>query len=149
MAEITYIDIEEAIKTLLLTDDRTKSIAGIPLNVAIEESINQNTDACPWVGIYLDRWETPAEQELIGGNTPFRTYLTFELWLYEFALENKLAAQKRDYLLQKIKEVLKDNRKLSDTVLISRFKGGEFDNAKTKEGFFKGVTIKLECELRE
>ena len=101
------------------------------------------------MGIYLDTWETPAEEELIGGSRPHRTFLVFEIWCYEFGLENKSTAQKRDTLLEEVKDGLKGNRNLNGKVLVTRFKGGDFDNAQKEEGFFKGVSIKLECEVKE
>lgn len=149
MAEIDYTSIEQAIKDLLLADERTNVIGNKSLNVVIEDTFQPIADKCPWVGIYLDSWASPAEREFIGGGAPIMTALTLELWLYEFSLENITGAAKRDMLLRKIKEVLKANRRLNSAVLITRFLGGEFDNAKTKEGFLKGVSIKLECEVRE
>jgi len=46
---------------------------------------------------------------------------------------------------------MKENRTLSDTVLITRFLGGDYDNQKNTSGlgFFKGVSIRLQCEVRE
>lgn len=149
MSEIDYTSITQAVKDLLLADPRTAIFNGRPLTVALEDSFQPVGDRCPWVGIYLDSWQSPAEQEFIGGSSPVRTLLNIELWLYEFSLENATGARKRDTLLQKVKEVLKENRQLSNTVLVTRFMGGEFDNAKTKEGFLKGVSIMLECEVRE
>lgn len=149
MAEINYTSIEQTIKDLLLVDERTKLFNGVSLTVAVEENFQPIADKCPWVGIYLDSWVSLADEEFIGGSRPLLTELTIELWLYEFSLENASGAKKRDTLLQKVKEVLKENRTLSDSVLITRFLGGEFDGAKTKEGFLKGVSIKLECEIRE
>lgn len=149
MTEIDYTGIMQNIKDLFLADERTKIVGGKPLVVQIEEAFQPIPDRCPWVGIYLDSWETRAENELIGGSAPRLTTLNIEMWLYEFSLENATGARKRDTLLQKVKEVLKDNRTLSGAVLITRFMGGEFDGAKVKEGFLKGVSLKLECEIRE
>ena len=149
MSEIDYFGIEEAVADILLTDSRTRRIGDSLLKVEIEEPFNLIPDKCPWVGIYLDSWDSPAEEERIGGNSPFLTYLILELWLYEFAMESRTASQLRDRLLRKVKETLKDNRKLNNKVLIWRFAGGEFDSPATSEGFFRGVSLKLECEVRE
>lgn len=149
MSAIDYTAIEQALKDLLLADERTREINGRRLTVAIEEMFQPLPDKCPWAGVYLDTWESSAEQELIGGAQPLRTTVVLELWLYEFSLDNTVGAQKRDLLLQNVKEVLKANRSLGGAVLVTRFLGGEFDNAKVKEGFLKGVSLKLECEVRE
>lgn len=146
MTEINYYTIESTLKDILSADSR---ITALDATVTVEDSFNLISDLCPWIGIYLDSWESPADEEKIGGASPVLTYLTLELWLYDFAIENNTAAQKRDTLIQKVKEVLKENRTINSTVLITRFAGGEFDNAITTDGFFKGVSIKLECEVRE
>ena len=146
MAIIDYLGIEQAIKTLLNNDSRTQDLL-----VEIEPPEAIRTDSCPYVGIYLDSYETPTDDELIGGTKPFRTFLTIELWIYDFSLENLDCASNRDVLLVKVKEVMKENRTLSDTVLITRFLGGDYDNQKNTSGlgFFKGVSIRLQCEVRE
>lgn len=149
MSTIDYTAIEQAVKDLLLTDERTREINGRALSVAIEEMFQPVPDKCPWVGVYLDTWESRAEHEYIGGSAPLRTTVVLEIWLYEFSMENTVGAHKRDLLLQNVKEVLKANRTLGGAVLVTRFMGGEFDNAKVKEGFLKGVSLKLECEVRE
>lgn len=149
MAEINYFQIEEAIGDILLKDPRTKIIGNDKLKVEVEENFQLIPDKTPWVGIYLDDWDSPAEEEIIGGTKPIRTNLGITLWLYSYALKNRTGAQLRDRLLQKVKEVLKKNRTLNNNVLTFRFAGGDFDNASVDEGFFKGVSLKLECEVRE
>lgn len=149
---VNYTAIQDAIRNILLTNDTSRIIDGDALSVGIESVLNPATIMCPWAGIYLDSWDTPAEQERIGGATPFLTQVTFELWLYAFALETDVARIKRDALLSAVKDVLKltANRTLGGTVLITRFKGGSFSNAKgNQEGFYSGVSLKLECEVRE
>lgn len=159
MAEIDYFAIEEAVSAILLADVLTAEVNDEQLTVVIEENFNPKPDTCPWVGIYLDNWSTPAEQELIapGSGSAHVTFLTFELWLYEYALDNKDSSTKRDTLLAKVKEVLKKvtNRDLNNTVLHTTFGGGRFENQKTetkgqKRGaFYKGVSLKLIAEVRE
>lgn len=159
MAEIEYFAIEEAIHDILLADILTAEVNGEQLTVTIEENFNPKPDTCPWVGIYLDSWSTPAENELIAPGSGFahRTFLTFELWLYEYALDNKDSSTKRDNLLAKVKEVFKKttNRTLNDTVLQTTFAGGRFENQKVDSGnkkrgaFYKGVSLKLIAEVRE
>lgn len=145
MARIDYLQIEKDIKALLGVDPELKDAT-----IEVEESANLNPDKCPWVGIYLSEWETPADEEQIGGATPFITYLTFEIWCYEFSLTNEDAIRLRNTLLYNVKEVLKANRKPNSSVLVSRFGGGEFDNPKAQsDGFFHGGSIRLICEVRE
>lgn len=149
MAQIDYTAIELALQDLLLNDLRTKEIDGRITTVVVEEIFQPIPDRCPWIGIYLNGWQSPAESELIGGSAPRLTLVEIELWMYDYSLENATGARKRDLLLQQVKEVLKDNRTINGLVLVTRFTGGEFDGAKTKEGFLKGVSLKLECEIRE
>ena len=146
MAIIDYLGIETAIKNILEADSRTSSYT-----VEIEPPDEIRTDACPYIAIYLDSYDTPLNDELIGGTKPFRTFLNIEVWCYDFSLENLAGASARDTLLGNVKEVLKENRTLSDTVLVTSFTGGDFDNQKNTSGlgFFKGVSVKIQCEVRE
>ena len=146
MAIIDYLGIETAIKNILEADSRTSSYT-----VEIEPPDEIRTDACPYIAIYLDSYDTPLNDELIGGTKPFRTFLNIEVWCYDFSLENLAGASARDTLLGNVKEVLKENRTLSDTVLVTAFTGGDFDNQKNTSGlgFFKGVSVKIQCEVRE
>tara|TARA_E500000178_G_C16638055_1_gene580690 strand:+ start:136 stop:576 length:441 start_codon:yes stop_codon:yes gene_type:complete len=146
MAIIDYLGIENAVKDLIENNADTSGYT-----VLVEPIDAVKTDACPYVAIYLDSWDSPADEELIGGTKPVRTFLTLEIWCYDFSLENLAGAEARDDMLGKVKEVLKLNRTISDTVLITRFLGGNFDNQKLTDGigFFKGVSVKLQCEVRE
>lgn len=143
--QINYIDIQDEIADILRKDYRT-----CDLKIFVEDSFRLIPDTCPVLFIYLDSWSSKAEDERIGGATPITTFLNIELFIYEFALENRTAAVLRDDCFKHVKEVLKDNRRLNNKVLISRFKGGNFENAKaTGGGFFKGVSLTLEIEVRE
>ena len=146
MAIIDYLGIETAIKNILEADSRTSSYT-----VEIEPPDEIRTDACPYIAIYLDSYDTPLNDELIGGTKPLRTFLNIEVWCYDFSLENLAGASARDTLLGNVKEVLKENRTISDTVLVTAFTGGDFDNQKNTSGlgFFKGVSVKIQCEVRE
>ena len=146
MASIDYLAIENSIKTLLNAGAATSGY-----NVFVEPPEAVRTDACPLVQIYLNSWDSPAEDEMIGGANPITTFLTIELWIYDFSMENLAGATARDIMLDNVKGILKANRTLADKVLITRFAGGEFDNMKNNKGmgFFKGVSLRLECEVRE
>jgi hypothetical protein len=146
MASIDYLAIENSIKTLLNAGSATSGY-----NVFVEPPDAVRTDACPLVQIYLNSWDSPAEDELIGGTNPITTFLTIELWIYDFSFENLAGATARDIMLDNVKAVLKANRTLAGNVLITRFTGGEFDNQRNTNGmgFFKGVSLRLECEVRE
>ena len=54
-------------------------------------------------------------------------------------------------MLGKVKEVLKEKKTLNDKVLYFKFGSGEFDNQKNTAGlgFFKGVSLTLDCEVKE
>jgi len=146
MATLDYLSIENAIKTLLEADGDTSAYT-----VEVEPSDAVRTDACPYVSIYLNSWDSPAEDEMIGGTNPITTYLIIEIWCYAFSLENLDGATLRDTMLSNVKDVLKENRTLSDNVVVTRFDGGDFENQKATGGlgFFKGVSLKLNCEVRE
>lgn len=149
MSEINYLDIEDEIKAILQADESSSIINGVNVTFEVEENFNLIADNTPYVGIYLESWETPADEEYIGGANQHTTKIIIKIWCYEFSLEARKAAKKRDLLFQKIKEILKGDRQLNNKVQVTRFKGGEFDNAQNDEGFFKGVSINLECEVRE
>jgi hypothetical protein len=146
MATLDYLAIENAIKDLIEADSDTSGY-----NVFVEPADAIRTDMCPYVAIYLDSWESPADDELIGGTNPIRTFLNIEIWCYDFSMENLAGATARDIMLANVKDVLKENRTLSDKVVVTRFEGGDFQNQKNDSGlgFFKGVSVKLNCEVRE
>tara|TARA_R100000773_G_scaffold44610_1_gene46529 strand:- start:4380 stop:4820 length:441 start_codon:yes stop_codon:yes gene_type:complete len=146
MAIIDYIGIETAIKTLLNADSRT---SGFTVDLEPEEPINEVK--CPYVAIYLDNYETLLDTETIGGNAPYLTRLNIQVWCYQFSLENLDGATLRDDMLGKVKEVFKENKTLNDTVLYFQFGPGEFDTQKNTAGlgFFKGVSLRLQCEVKE
>lgn len=154
MSEIPYYDIELAIAQLLADDISLKDFNGKKVSVRVEKKIPPASTAMPWVGIYLDGWETDADNEFIAAGTKFKTFLLLELWLFTYALEQDVGAKTRDRLLQKVKEILKkpENRKIGNLVLMTSFEGGTFMNPKTeqgKKGFISGVSIKLRVEVRE
>ncbi|MAH50645.1 hypothetical protein CMI37_32800 [Candidatus Pacearchaeota archaeon] len=146
MATLDYLAIENAIKDLLDADGDTSAYT-----IEVEPSEPVRTDACPYVAIWLNSWDSPADDELIGGANPIRTFLIIEIWCYAFSLENLDGATLRDTMLSNVKDVLKANRTLSDKVVVTRFDGGDFQNQKNTGGlgFFKGVSIRINCEVRE
>ena len=146
MAKIDYLAIENKIKELIEANSDTSSYT-----VLVEPADELRTEYCPYVAIYLDSYESPSADELIGGTKPVRTFLNISVWCYDFSLDNLEGASARDTMLANVKEVLKSNRDLGEEVLVTRFTGGSFDNQKNIEGlgFFKGVSIGLQCEVRE
>ena len=54
-------------------------------------------------------------------------------------------------MLGKVKEVLKENKTLDNNVLYFKFTSGVFDNQKNTSGlgFFKGVSLNIDCEVKE
>lgn len=154
MSEIPYYDIEMALANILKDDIRLKDFDGKKVTVHVEQKIPPAMPAMPWVGIYLDGWETPEDGEFIAAGSKFTSFLILELWLFTYSLEQAQGAKTRDRLLQKVKEVLKepDNRKIGNLALMTTFEGGTFMNPKTEgnaKGFTSGVSIKLRVEVRE
>lgn len=162
MSEINYFKIEEDLAAILKNDSRLKSkdeggeLGNDGLIVEVEETFVGWPDKTPWCGIYLDSWDPPKERVAAGKKA--LTFLNLEIWLWEFAFESRQGAILRDRLMQKVMEVLKDNRKIDSNVQIMTFQGGDFDNAKQKKastgasqtgdiGFFKGVSIKIRAEV--
>ena len=119
MAIIDYLGIENAIKDLLDNDSRTNSFGG--------------------------------KTTTVDGSTPYLTSLRIQIWCYDFSLENLSGATNRDTMLGAVKEVLKENKTLSNNVLYFKFGPGEFDNQKNTAGlgFFKGVSLTIDCEVKE
>ena len=156
---INYYAIEKKLGEIFKNDARTAFISydggsEKELTVLVEDNASAITDLCPLVGIYLDDWDSPAEEEFIGGQ--MRTYLDLELIIYEMGLENDVSCERRDRLFQLVKTVINANRTIDNMVKDVQFKGGRFENAKQQNrfgdfesGFFKGATIKIRCELRE
>lgn len=154
MSEIPYFDIEMALANILKNDVSLQSFDNKKVTVHVEKKIPPPAGAMPWIGIYLDGWETPEEGEFIAAGSKFTSFLVLELWLFTYSLVQDQSAKTRDRLLQKVKEILKkpDNRKISGLALMTTFDGGTFMNPKTegaKKGFTSGVSIKLRVEVRE
>lgn len=150
MAEINYSNILEQLAQILLTDSRTHMIGNSELQVSIEGDFEATSDTCPYVGLSLESWSMPQEDELVGGSNPFRTILGIKLSLSAFSLETKNSAGLRDFLFRKVKEVLKDNRTINGTVLISWFGSGDFTSSGDEDsGFFRGIDFEFMCEIRE
>ena len=150
MAIIDYLGIENAIKALLAGDSRTNAFGGKDTTIEVESEFILNEAKCPYIAIFLNEHETIADTETIGGSTPYLTRLSITVWCYDFSLENLEGATNRDVMLGKVKEVLKENKTLSNTVLYFQFVGGEFDNQKNTSGlgFFKGGSLNIDCEVK-
>jgi len=151
MAIIDYIGIENGIKTILENDARTTTINGRTTTIVVEDSDFVSEPRCPYIGIFLDSYETLEDTETIGGAKPYLTLLAIEIWIYEFSMENLDGATLRDTALGKVKEVLKDNKTLGGNVLYYKFTSGKFDNMRNENGlgFFKGVSLNIDCEVKE
>jgi|TARA_B100001939_G_scaffold307713_1_gene287929 hypothetical protein len=151
MAIIDYLGIENAIKNILDNDSRTNSFGGKTTTIEVEGEFMLNEVKCPYIAIFLDSYETLADTETIGGATPYLTSLSIQIWCYDFSLENLSGATNRDTMLGKVKEVLKENKTLDNNVLYFKFTSGVFDNQKNTSGlgFFKGVSLNIDCEVKE
>lgn len=99
----------------------------------------------------LDSYTTLEDTETIGGSRPYLTQLNVEIWMYGFSFENNNGSVIRDGILGNVKEVLKENKTLEDTILYFQFGSGQFDNQKNTSGlgFFKGVSLTLQCQIKE
>ena len=146
MAKIDYMAVQNKIKTLLDADSRTADYF-----VFVEDEFMLKPDQCPYVGIFLDSYDTLEDTETIGGSRPYLTRLNIEIWMYGFSFENNNGSVIRDGILGNVKEVLKENKTLDDTILYFQFGSGTFDNQKNTSGlgFFKGVSLTLQCQIKE
>ena len=138
--------VQNKIKTLLDADSRTEDYF-----VFVEDEFMLKPDQCPYVGIFLDSYDTLEDTETIGGSRPYLTRLNIEIWMYGFSFENNNGSVIRDGILGNVKEVLKENKTLDDTILYFQFGSGTFDNQKNTSGlgFFKGVSLTLQCRIKE
>lgn len=150
MTEIAYFGIEDTLKQIFLADVRTARFGDQDTIIEIDVPFNLNAAKMPWIGIYLSSAETPPEDILIGGVNKYRTFITVDIWVYEYALEHREAARRRDIAYRKVKEVLKENNNLNNKVLVTRFVEPHIlTNALTDKASFRGALIPLQCELRE
>ena len=164
MSEINYWLITNRIGQLIKDNLPTIGDSQIPVNVYIEQPLNLITSRGHQVYIYQKGWDSPADEELLGSGRHFRTFLDYELWLFVHALDSDVGMPLRDRFMQKVKEIFKTpvNRQFmgegDGSVLVTRFKGGEFfapdgGNSKTEKnpigGFWYGVNMKLQAEVRE
>ena len=119
MAKIDYMAVQNKIKALLDADSRTEDYF-----VFVEDEFMLNPDQCPYVGIFLDSYTTLEDTETIGGSRPYLTQLNVEIWMYGFSFENNNGSVIRDGILGNVKEVLKENKTLEDTILYFQFGSG-------------------------
>lgn len=150
MAEIGYFAIEDAIKQIFLADERTVRFGDEKTTVEIDVPFNLSAAKIPWIAIYLRDVESPPDTELIGGVNKIRTFITIDIWVYEYAMDHREAARRRDVAYRKVKEVLKANRNLNNKVLITRFVEPHImTNGLTDKSSFRGALIPLQCEVLE
>lgn len=130
MARVDYYAIELAIQTILQS---APSLSGVV--VTVEEELLFGAEITPWVGIYLDRRDAPANLQSLSAGQRTRFLLRFSVWCWEFSLESVAKAiQLRDDLLGKVEIVLMDNRTLNGTVNKSWLEGGEMPSARLPGG---------------
>ena len=130
MARVDYYAIELAIQTLL---QGATSLSGVM--VTVEEELLFGAETTPWVGIYLDRRDAPADLQGLSAGQRTRFLLRFSIWAWEYSLESVAKAiQLRDDLLGKVEIVLMGNRTLDGTVNKCWLEGGEMPSARLPGG---------------
>ena len=141
MARVDYYALEQEIQAILQAD---AALAGV--RIVVEDEILFGAETTPWVGIYLDRRDAPADIQRIGGTrTDYR--LRFSIWCWEYSLDSvSTAARLRDDLVGKVEVALMGNRTLNDLVATSWLEGGEFMSARTQGSWLMGAEIVLVAE---
>lgn len=156
MTQVNLYDVMTTIQDLFEADPITQSIGpndNDTVKVEVETTWSNRVGDAPVIKIYADSWESPPDQEKIGGYTSNRTktFANIVIMCVTFDYDNEVGSSDRDLLFRKAKEVLKKNRKLSGKVEMSRLIGGEFQNARSAagNGFWHIATINLQVEYSE
>jgi hypothetical protein len=130
MARVDYYAIEQAIRDQL---------AGHPLlagvTVTIEEELLFGAEQTPWVCVYLDRRDAPADRQRLAAGRQTQFLLRFSIWCWQYSLEGvSRAIQLRDDLVGAVEIALMSDRTLGGTVATSWLEGGELPSARLPDG---------------
>lgn len=145
MARVDYYAIETAVQAILQAD---ATLAGT--TVVVEGELVFGSEQTPWVGIYLDRRDAPADRQRIAAGTRTVFLIRLALWCWEYSVEGEAKAiQLRDDLVGKVEVALMANRTLSGTVTTSWLEGGELPSGRLPEtGWVSGGEIVLIAEAK-
>ena len=142
MAAIPYWSIREEIAEILRAN-----LTGI--TIEIEKELEFGIDQSPWVGIYLERREAPADQQPIAAGRVTRMFLEIHIWVFVHAFDLDLGIKGRDELIGKIELILMANRLLNETVDSCWLDGGELISGQREEekDFLASGQIVLRMEV--
>jgi len=146
VARVDYYAIEKALQTLLQAD---ATLTGT--TVTVEAELMFGAEAAPWVGIYLDRRDAPADMQGIGAGISTRMLCRFSIWCWAFTLESiEEAIHKRDDILGKVEVALMKNRTITNNVSTSWLEGGEMPSGRIpgNTGFMSGGEVVLVADVK-
>lgn len=126
MARIDYWAIEQALK-----DTLEANLNGV--SVRVEEEMIFGAEATPWVGVYLERRESPDALQTLCAGQRVRYRMTFSVWCWAYALEMAVAMRERDDLLGKLELILMANREWHEQIEMSWIGGGELPSARLEQ----------------
>jgi hypothetical protein len=142
---VNYYAIERAVQEILTKDDELANV-----RVTIEEELLFGAEATPWVGIYLDSREAPANRQRISAGRSTLYLVRLALWCWQYSLESVAKAiELRDDLVGKVEVVLMRHRTLKETVHMSWLEGGELPSARVPErtAWMSGGEIRLVAQV--
>ncbi len=121
------------------------SLQGV--TVEVEADPPANIEKAPWVGIFLNSWESSSRQVIAAG-TAKRILVEFELVCVGADMEEfRTAAKRRDDLMGNVQLALLSDVTFGGTVELREMTGGEFDNANAEGGgILASGTIRVQIE---
>jgi hypothetical protein len=144
MARVDYWSIADKIRSALQAD---ALMAGV--QVVVEDELLFGAEATPWIGIYLDRRDTPAQIQRISAGRETTFQIRFSLWCWQYSLQTvEDAMKKRDDLVSNAELVLMKDRTFSQTVNKAWLEGGQMPSGRLPQqaGFVSGGEIIVVAE---
>lgn len=127
MAAINYNNVASGIRTVL---QNAASLAGA--TIAIEERFPWTVEQTPWIGIYFERRDAPADLQTLSTGSRTRLLLRYRVVCVEHSLQGlDEAISRRNTLLGNVEVALIGDRTLNSTVNASWLEGGDLDDGQS------------------
>jgi hypothetical protein len=130
VARVDYFAIESEIAAILRADPLLSGV-----NVVVEDQVLFAAEQTPYVGIYLDRRDAPADMQTLTAGRRTTMLLRFLLVCGAYSLDSVARAiELRDNLLGNVEVVLSRFRTINGRVRSSWLEGGEMPSGRVGDG---------------
>lgn len=129
MAGINYNAVATGIQSALTG---AASLAGV--TVVVEERFPWSVEMMPWIGIYFDRRDAPADLQSLTAGSRTRLYLSYRIVCVQHSIQGlQQAINLRNTLLSNAEVALITDRTLGGNVSTSWLEGGDLDDGQAPD----------------